>query len=913
MALSVAAYASRPAPARAQGGELASAQARTAQYVFVIDDSGSMSKRIAGTAAADPDRLSVFAVRSLLSMLDDADEATVVRLNGPDTGEAITPIAPLSENRQRLNTMLDLNSTLAEYGGKQTPCASALDAVQRELNRAKRTHVAQVVFFLTDGECSGELPSTQRWLSGVQTHAEGLLKFYLLRFRGRQYTRTLETMASATEGAASLVSADDPTSILKPFASALSRSQGYEAYLLSPRDQELDAHRGARRVRLLAVAPDRGQPLSFKISPTRTGEAPVATGPARGGVHQYADGRRFRFAALDYRPGTVPVSVGVDGAGNDWKIVAVPEYRLFVDVSVSQGRCGEAGEEVQFVEVGSNACVTVSLINETGQVVTADIAGRGTDAEVRYTAPGQDQPSKLPANRLGDEARFTLERANLERGDHVFRPTMRLSLPGSPNTKITLRGAARTLQVSSRRVLPVPARFELGEMVPGKELYNELTLKGNFPSSRGRMVVEGRKDVPECVTFELSGKPEGEAQPITPGQKYTLAVRVAPYCGHASFTREIDTALRIEFDKAAASRAIPSVVIPVKMTLVNQLQLPDEIVAEIDGGKSTDVAVKLSGNHIKDVAFKALMPAPGDRPKWPKGKDLDLVFLDEGGDTIRDRGIGGPARALPIVFGQGAAKPMMLRFRSGYCCAGGTYDTELALVPEAGSKEVIRVPVRVVVREAGVWSCYGSMILWGLFALLMLLLILYVFNMFRQSNFLRRDLMSSKLVPLRWDEWGEPVAMTRQQDDVKRMIARGMPVWSRALNWLKANPLRFGLPGQAYYETVQLYLEPARDVNRSRVVLLPERDLYQRLRQRPGEGSGRIYATARGGMLVFAVPDREGRLGRLQFQDDMGGFGDMGWGDEAEPEYEVMRLRRDELLNINSDREPDTAAGWRVG
>ena len=80
-------------------GEVSSAQARTAQYVFVIDDSGSMSKQTRGGPPADPDRLSVFAVRSLLSMLDDADEVTVVRLNGPSDSEAIAPISALKTSR----------------------------------------------------------------------------------------------------------------------------------------------------------------------------------------------------------------------------------------------------------------------------------------------------------------------------------------------------------------------------------------------------------------------------------------------------------------------------------------------------------------------------------------------------------------------------------------------------------------------------------------------------------------------------------------------------------------------------------------------------------------------------------------------------------------------------------------------
>ena len=50
-------------------------QKQTHQYVFLFDDSGSMNDN-------DPNRLSLFAVRSLMMMLKD-DEITILRLNDP--------------------------------------------------------------------------------------------------------------------------------------------------------------------------------------------------------------------------------------------------------------------------------------------------------------------------------------------------------------------------------------------------------------------------------------------------------------------------------------------------------------------------------------------------------------------------------------------------------------------------------------------------------------------------------------------------------------------------------------------------------------------------------------------------------------------------------------------------------------
>ena len=895
--------------------EASSAQARTVQYVLLIDDSGSMRVRTSGGPAADPERLSVFAVRSLLSMLDDADEATLVRLNGPDDGEQAPPIVALSSGRAPLEQRLELSGKLADYEGKQTPCKSALESVQRALNEAWRPNVAQVVFFLTDGECTGDPIDPAAYIKGVNSHRDGLFRFYLLRFSGREYSKSLERMAQLTDGQASEVSALDPTTILKPFASALSRSQGYEAYLLTPSSSRLDAHLGARRVRLLAVAPDRGQPITLEVNSARQGEAPQPLGQPRSGVHQYGDGKRFRYVALDYKPGTTPVSVQVKGAGNDWKVVAVPEYRLFVDLELREGSCAAPGKPAQFLEVGGRACVSVQLVNEEGAVVSESVAARGVEASVVYQQPGLDKPTTLPVNREGQQARFTLERVNLERGDHVFRPTLRLPVPGATDTFVTLRGAARTLQVSSRSVIASPARFDLGELVPGQERYLELMLNGNFPPTRGRLTVEGRRQVPECVTFELSGVKEEQAQLIAPGQPFTLGVKVAPYCGHASFSRDLKTALRVEFDAAASSRDVPAVVLPLTMSLVNRLELPKALQLKLEAGAREDVALALTGNHKQEITFKAMVPAWQDRPGWP-GQDLELVFLSDEGKVLIDAETRQPARSREVVFGADggqASGALRVRVRSQACCAEGQYRTELALIPTAGSREVIRVPVTIQVQSAGVWSCYGPRIIYSLLGLLGLLLLLYVVNMFRQSHFIKRDMLASKLLPLRWDDWGEAEAYSRGAEDVKRMIRKSMPWHQRVLCWLRANPLVFGLPGRGYYETVQLYLEPARDVSRSRAVLVPARDLYQDISRKPESASGRIYCSARGGMLIFCVPDRESRLGRLQYVDDFATSG-AGWGgDDEEVKLSIQRLRRAELLDINADREPETAAGWRVG
>ena len=154
---------------------VSSSAARTAQFVFIIDDSGSMKR-------TDPDRMAIFAAQSLVSMLDDQDEVSVVRLNGPHDGAE-----PLRRNRSQVLGLLGLDKTLAGYGADETRCRSALDAVQRLLNEAYRPEVAQVVIFLTDGECTPagqEQPDTEGFLGGLKSQKDKLFQFYLLLFRG---------------------------------------------------------------------------------------------------------------------------------------------------------------------------------------------------------------------------------------------------------------------------------------------------------------------------------------------------------------------------------------------------------------------------------------------------------------------------------------------------------------------------------------------------------------------------------------------------------------------------------------------------------------------------------------------------------------------------------------------------------
>ncbi|WP_133621776.1 vWA domain-containing protein [Bradymonas sediminis] len=894
--------------AAAQGqNEMASAQARTAQYIFVIDDSGSMSRQISREGpAADPDRLAVFAVRSTLSMLDSVDEATVVRLNGSNDGEQIVPIAPLKQNRKALEDKLSLKGALAEYAGRSTPCADSLAQVKEALNAAYRPNVAQVVMFMTDGACNGTKFSGDSFLKGLKSADDELFKFYLLRFDGRAYTRDLAQLAERTGGMSIVVNAEDPTGILEPFASALSRSQGYESYLLTPKKHELAAHKGARRVRLLAVAPDKGKALEFSIDPARQGDKPKVIGTPNTGVHQFEDGRRYRYAALDYRPGTVPVTVSVKGAGNDWKVVAVPEYRLFVEMKLRSGGCaakaGRAGaSSLSYAEVGSQICAEVRLVNDEGAIVTAAVASRGSEAVVQYQQPGEKSARALPAARQGDEARFHFERSNLVKGDHIIRPIVRLAVPGQKGATIAIKGAAHALQVSSLTIEANPDQVQFGALTPGASEFSELKISGNFPATAGRLVVQNRKDVPECVSFALSGVEEGKTQKITPGQSYKLGVDVAAYCGASSFARDIETAVRIEFRPSDSGLRPPTLVVPVKFSLNNEFAAPRKLSASLKAGDSALMNLKVDGNFKTDAEFNILLPPREQRDAWPSGSnDLELQFLDAAGEPIRNGGeVAQKAKKRFSPGGQGA--PLQVRAASDACCAGGVYRTELVLAPTSGTKEPIRVPVEITVEAASMWQCWGSMILWALLALLLILLLLYVYNMFRNSHFLSKKSLVADIELLEWNATGMTSKASDGPRKVRTIVDKGFGFGPRASAWFKANPLKLGLPNDYRYdETVRLMLNP----NQAQLTSLKVLDKvghFEQLKARP-RTAAHIFASKNNGF--YGVPDEEGFLGAFRYENHM---------PSLDGELEVASFRNDKLVLEDSERMQGTFAGWEIG
>lgn len=195
------------------------------------------------------------------------------------------------------------------------------------------------------------------------------------------------------------------------------------------------------------------------------------------------------------------------------------------------------------------------------------------------------------------------------------------------------------------------------------------------------------------------------------------------------------------------------------------------------------------------------------------------------------------------------------------CAAAATYGSELRLVPKAAgallTSPPVAVPLTVTVRGSAD-PCRGESVAAVLRASLAGTLVFFLHSLVVSSHFLSRRELALRLRPLRRE--GPRNAPVLAAADVELMIAHELRLWRRALAWLRANPLRFALPGRAYYEAAELHLAAQEDA--SSLALQPHPDLYRALDTHPERGAGRLFVSARGGIRFFGVP-QAGRLGGL--------------------------------------------------
>ncbi|MEM9293950.1 MAG: vWA domain-containing protein [Acidobacteriota bacterium] len=885
---------------------LASGSHRAVQFVFVIDDSKSMRE-------TDPERLSVFAARSILDMLDERDEATVVRLDGPAQDEAPLPVAPVGDQRLRLQESLDLGDQLAGYGAGYTRCRTALAAVKDMLNVAYRSDVAQVVFFLTDGACTpdtDEVPSVTGFLSGLRSHDAGLFRFYFLRFQGMEFTSALAQLAERTGGQSIEVGTRDPTGVLRGFAEAMSASQGYESALLTPQDNDLPGHQGARRVRLLAVARGEGEPLDIEVR-DRYRRPMEGFKEARAGSHQFPGGEVFRYIAFDYRPNGDPVYVDVLNAGGQWKVVALPEYLLAASVQVFEGECDGERRPVRYrVDRGRPVCVEVRLVDEKGQIVSADVSGSDLEAHLLFKEEGKQEWKELAGNpAAGGEARYFVQRSRLESGGYSLQP--QITLRADTEQEVTFTGVTRGLEIASLEMEVSPAVLDFGSLLPGQTQHHAVELDGVFPESRLRLVLPEESQLGDCLEFRLQGD-ENEGVDVAVGQQVVVEARLDTFCGPKAFQRTIDTPLY--FDPVVLAEGggetYPGVTVTARLKLDYDPGQASGPVLHLKAGQSEVFELELGGNAEGEVSYLVEVQAPQDSAAWPADAGHLTLGFARGDQLLRRDGASVRQQQVVAQDVNGNAQPLRLFARADHCCGGGSYRTQVAVADPAGLRDPLLIPVTLEVSGGSFWSCWGRRILFALLALLLALLCFYIYRMWSHSSWLDRRRLATQLKPLVWSSYGGTSVNHRSQEEVEAWVRRNLRFRDRALAWIRANPFRIGWFGGSYEETLELTLAAKRDVESSSLQLISERAFQMELYLRPDSYRGRLFASAAGTIAFLGVPDARGHFSRLVVE------GQEYVMTPGEVPAKVTRLNRKNLVqpkdlrDLGGDGGP---AGWRLG
>jgi hypothetical protein len=535
-------------------------------------------------------------------------------------------------------------------------------------------------------------------------------------------------------------------------------------------------------------------------------------------------------------------------------------------------------------------------------------AGR-LEGVIEQTSPRVGAPQRITATPDSEgEAEFRLDLRGLEEGYHTVRAEVHLTPPDDGWPRILAAGE-RTVQAVNRAVTPQPPAIDFGDIYPGDEDTVLFGLGGNFAETEVRVALEHPDRVPACVTVRFADRPLGEGVKILPGQNYPLQLAAAEECGPEEVF-PVETHLKIAMDELPE---VGTVTVPVSWRLDNTSRRVDALRFELVAGSAGEGSVEAppTGGQAAGAPSALRYDATLD-PLHADGeaaKHLRLGFLDERGEVRMLRGEDGePVRRQQVELTAG--QPLGLRVEAMPCCPTDDYSGELRLRPVDGGAPVV-VPIEAKVTESW-WTCYRSRVIAGLLGLLAFLLTVYVFNMFAHTHLLPRRDLAARLIPLHWPRYGgAPRPGSDRGGDrevVEDIVGAGMGWRRRALAWLKANPLVFGLPWQRYRETAELHL--AGDFDLCSVSLAEERDIVARLQGTPeldpGD-EGRLFARAGSGVDFYAVRGPKSTVGV--------GLSPAGWHGRAAG-YGVELLSKGQRLVhriAEADRKEERVGGWELG
>jgi hypothetical protein len=915
----------------------AATKEKSRQYVFVVDDSGSM--RFGGRdfrKGSDHDRLALFGVQVMLQVLEDKEGATVVSLNGSAKGEAIHPMAALSQNRAPLMRLVETNPEgMAKYTGG-TPCKKMMDSVGVMLNEVDRPGVEQLVFYLTDGACSGAWrggagarAGAKSWLKSINSHNEGRLRFQLIRWEGGNWTRALEEVLRKKTNGAEVppIRKGDATAVVMGLLDALARSRGVPAHEATPGNARLPAFRGAKRVSLLTIASGRAATnLRVDLSVEKEGKAPgplmeMKRGdfkwPGNSSAAQASDpaGQRYSWVLSEYEPGTNQPVVEVSGT-SAWKVIAVPHYAFITQMNTYAQKCPADDntplrQPTTSLKAGESMCVEVRLLNDEGKVLDKDVVPPGSEAKVYYSdGSSEEEASYWSPKRVGSgKTVWRLNRDQLAEGDLRLNAGVQLIVDGV--LMPPQYGGSETIQVSSDVIAPEPAQFELGTLTPGTTTTEQITLSAGLPEHQVRAVFP-KKGHPRCVSVQLNGKRGEQWQPVSWGQPMTLVFDIASFCGTESGTKQHESLLTFEF-KPKVSGSTRNVQVMAKFDLENQFDGPSDLLIQAESGEFYQRDLRFQTNS-KEPVKTAIGFELGSN--WPSAEDLQIGFYDTAEEEfISKDDEDGQAQVVqmkvfPLETNGGAnTHSVPIGVQVGPCCQTNVYEGQIFYQPGGQNSRRIPIALKVDVTGAGFLACWGQALIRWLLYLLVALLIGYLYLMWANSCWFKKDSLKRKVWRLSFDDTGDPVS---DENDAawKNAVDDSLKFAARVGAWFRANPLKTGLPGGKYHETLRVTLS-----DRCRLGLVALGNASQLSQGKTGDkGRGVLYVAAkskRGSVGFYGFPRRDSEDSD---EGEISGFGYEPCSADSETGYDDVSGRKLLRKQDRYSRRPDEGdlAGWAL-
>ena len=828
------------------------------QYLFIIDDSGSMGLDYGTNIPADRNRLAIFAAKSMLLMLTDDDEVGIIRLNGErdqDGGgkhkklpaDSAIQIEPLRVQKKNINEILSLKNTLAAYAGSNTPCSSALGRARDVLNNSYKSGVKQVVFFLTDGACEiGEskdnVPPSTSWLQNVSSAKAEQLRFFLLTFEGRDFSEELINYTKDSEGGSIghhvQVNADDPSGIVRPFAEALAYAKGVSPYILSEDTNIIPKHPAAYGVRLLAVSKDDDSNKMDITLSTSTKNGKDYPSKVLGTIqHQWVAkdneftytrlindndvGRKFKATVNNYTPDDNEIKVEASNIQKNWKVIAIPNYQLSMKTEIRQGNCDSLGEKYEVGHApkkGETACVLVSIYNHSNNNITQDIVDSYPDTFVEMRLIVNDEKSKkVRFQRIGKNKYFASTVKFDQVGNYKLTPYVQLIENG-----LQLTGETYTFSSYEVQIIPTPSEIDFGHLGLGDATFKNVQLLGRFNDGRAVVVVNTDEHT-SCLHITVGDQETGSQIDVSQGMELRLDVNAADLCGSTSLDKFFTGTISLNFPNDGYFNK-QVITIPWKVHVSSTVGTPKDLEITLRAGESYDINMEEIADRIWKNAPKSMeVMVAGVTSDWPKelqfssynvAKDEKILTLEGKEQTIQK------FTFIPRNTEKGVS-PTSYRITSDICCAGDNYNAQIFLRPNGDEKAQLiqNVSVKIVPRT---WlECYFNTLMWILKIILVLLLLAYIYNIYQKSHFISGKNLAERFIPLEYKaaNSSNPSDMSdynnltlKINDELIRSTGVAGFKFSRLKyhqrrfwNWVKANPLRIGLPGkEPYYETMRI-------------------------------------------------------------------------------------------------------------